>query len=36
VLEVEGIGQKRAERIIAGWDDQKMIREIVTFLSRVL
>jgi exodeoxyribonuclease V alpha subunit len=25
--EVEGIGPKRAERIIAGWADQKVIRE---------
>jgi exodeoxyribonuclease V alpha subunit len=30
--EVEGIGTKRAERIIAGWADQKVIREIMIFL----
>jgi exodeoxyribonuclease V alpha subunit len=30
--EVEGIGPKRAERIIAGWADQKAIREIMIFL----
>ena len=30
--EVEGIGPKRAERIIAGWADQKAIREIMLFL----
>jgi exodeoxyribonuclease V alpha subunit len=30
--EVEGIGPKRAERIIAGWAEQKVIREIMIFL----
>ncbi|MFC1492053.1 ATP-dependent RecD-like DNA helicase, partial [Nitrospinota bacterium] len=30
--EVEGIGPIRAERIIAGWADQKAIREIMLFL----
>ncbi len=30
--EVEGIGPKRAERIVAGWADQKVIREIMIFL----
>jgi exodeoxyribonuclease V alpha subunit len=30
--EVTGIGPKRAERIIAGWTDQKVIREIMLFL----
>ncbi|ACI50776.1 helicase, RecD/TraA family [Gluconacetobacter diazotrophicus PA1 5] len=30
--EVTGIGPKRAERIVAGWADQKMIREIMLFL----
>ena len=30
--EVTGIGPKRAERIIAGWADQKAIREIMLFL----
>src|SRR3981189_2111173 len=30
--EVTGIGPKRAERIIAGWAEQKMIREIMLFL----
>jgi exodeoxyribonuclease V alpha subunit len=30
--EVTGIGPKRAERIIAGWSEQKMIREIMLFL----
>ena len=29
---VEGIGPKRAERIVAGWADQKVIREIMIFL----
>jgi exodeoxyribonuclease V alpha subunit len=31
-LEVTGIGPKRAERIIAGWAEQKVIREIMLFL----
>jgi exodeoxyribonuclease V alpha subunit len=30
--EVSGIGPKRARRIIAGWADQKVIREIMLFL----
>ena len=30
--QVEGIGPKRAERIVAGWADQKVIREIMIFL----
>ncbi len=30
--EVTGIGAKRAERIVAGWADQKAIREIMLFL----
>jgi exodeoxyribonuclease V alpha subunit len=30
--EVEGIGPKRAERIVSGWADQKVIREIMIFL----
>jgi len=30
--EVVGIGRKRAERIIAGWAEQKVIREIMLFL----
>ena len=30
--EVAGIGPVRAERIIAGWADQKVIREIMLFL----
>jgi exodeoxyribonuclease V alpha subunit len=30
--QVEGIGPKRAERIAAGWADQKVIREIMIFL----
>ncbi len=30
--EVSGIGAKRAERIIAGWAEQKVIREIMLFL----
>jgi exodeoxyribonuclease V alpha subunit len=30
--EVEGIGPKRAGRIMAGWADQKAIREIMIFL----
>ena len=30
--QVDGIGPKRAERIIAGWADQKVIREIMIFL----
>src|SRR3974390_490776 len=30
--EVTGIGRKRAERIIAGWAEQKVIREIMLFL----
>src|SRR5260370_23081085 len=30
--EVTGIGPKRAERIIAGWAEQRVIREIMLFL----
>jgi exodeoxyribonuclease V alpha subunit len=30
--EVAGIGPKRAQRIVAGWADQKVIREIMLFL----
>lgn len=30
--EVTGIGPKRAERIVSGWADQKVIREIMLFL----
>jgi exodeoxyribonuclease V alpha subunit len=30
--EVTGIGRKRAERIVAGWAEQKVIREIMLFL----
>ncbi len=30
--EVEGIGPKRAERIAAGWAEQKVVREIMLFL----
>jgi exodeoxyribonuclease V alpha subunit len=30
--EVEGIGPKRAQRIVSGWADQKVIREIMIFL----
>ena len=33
LLEVEGIGPKRSERIIASWADQKIIREIMAFLQ---
>jgi exodeoxyribonuclease V alpha subunit len=29
---VTGIGPKRAARIIAGWAEQKVIREIMLFL----
>jgi exodeoxyribonuclease V alpha subunit len=32
LLEVAGIGPKRAERIRKGWADQKVIREIMLFL----
>ncbi|MBX3066959.1 MAG: ATP-dependent RecD-like DNA helicase [Anaerolineae bacterium] len=31
--DVEGIGQKRAEWIIRGWQDQKQIKEIMLFLQ---
>jgi helix-hairpin-helix protein len=30
--EVTGIGPRRAERIVAGWAEQKVIREIMLFL----
>ena len=33
VAEVQGIGPKRSERIIASWADQKIIREIMAFLQ---
>ena len=33
LLEVDGIGKKRAERITASWADQKVIREIMAFLQ---
>jgi exodeoxyribonuclease V alpha subunit len=33
LLEVEGIGPKRARRITASWADQKIIREIMAFLQ---
>src|SRR5215472_1969034 len=33
LLEVEGIGPKRAARITASWSDQKVIREIMAFLQ---
>ena len=32
--DVEGIGPKRADKIIAGWADQKVIREIMVFLHQ--
>jgi len=33
LLEVEGIGPKRARRITSSWVDQKVIREIMAFLQ---
>jgi exodeoxyribonuclease V alpha subunit len=33
LLEVEGIGKTRLKRIIAGWAEQKAIREIMVFLQ---
>ena len=33
LLEVEGIGAKRARRITSSWADQKVIREIMAFLQ---
>ena len=30
--EVDGIGPRRAERIIAAWAEQKIVREIMIFL----
>jgi len=30
--EVTGIGPKRADRIVGGWAEQKVIREIMLFL----
>jgi exodeoxyribonuclease V alpha subunit len=33
LLEVDGIGQVRLDRITAGWADQKSIREIMVFLQ---
>lgn len=32
LLEIDGIGKKRALRITSGWADQKIIREIMVFL----
>ncbi len=32
--EVDGIGPRRAEKITAGWADQKVIREIMVFLHQ--
>ena len=32
--EVDGIGPKRADRIMTGWADQKVIREIMVFLHQ--
>jgi len=32
--EVDGIGPKRADKITAGWADQKVIREIMVFLHQ--
>lgn len=31
--ELDGIGPKRVQRIVTGWDDQKAIREIMVFLQ---
>jgi len=33
LLEVEGLGQKRAEKIRSCWSDQKSIREVMVFLQ---
>lgn len=33
LLELNGIGKKRVERITSGWSDQKAIREIMVFLQ---
>jgi exodeoxyribonuclease V alpha subunit len=33
LLEVEGIGPKRAQRITSSWAEQKIIREIMAFLQ---
>ena len=33
LLELNGIGSKRVERITSGWSDQKAIREIMVFLQ---
>lgn len=33
LLQLEGIGQKRKERVVAAWGEQKMIREIMVFLQ---
>jgi len=32
LLEIDGIGKKRAQKITSGWSDQKIIREIMVFL----
>ena len=34
LLEVEGIGEKRAKKITAGWSDQKIIRQVMIFLHQ--
>ncbi len=33
LLEVEGIGQKRHQKILESWSDQKTVREIMVFLQ---
>jgi len=33
--EVTGIGPKRAERIIAGWAEQQMIRAIMLVMTKI-
>ena len=34
LLEVEGIGAKRAKKITTGWSDQKLIRQVMIFLHQ--
>ena len=34
LLEVEGIGKKRANKITASWSDQKIIRQVMIFLHQ--
>ena len=34
LLQIDGIGPKRANKITAGWADQKVIREIMVFLHQ--